>query len=72
MSVIVDDEVEIKLSCAQSRIVDALTAAVHGGQLLGFIQGFPGAGKTTTAKKMEDVTGSVYFTAVLLVQHLHT
>ena len=57
VSVIVDDEVEIKLSCAQSRIVDALTAAVHGGQLLGFIQGFPGAGKTTTAKKMEDVTG---------------
>ena len=56
-NVIVDDEVQIELSGAQSRIVDALKAALDGGQLLGYLQGFPGAGKTTTAKKLEDVTG---------------
>ena len=56
-SIVVDDAVQIKLTPTQSRIVDALRATIDGGQLLGFLQGFPGAGKTTTAEKMEDVTG---------------
>ena len=56
-NVIVDDEVQINLSRAQSLIVDALKAVLDGGQLLGYLQGFPGAGKTTTAKKLEDITG---------------
>ena len=56
-SVVEDDDVTIWLTPAQSLIVDALKAAIDGGQLLGFLQGFPGAGKTTTAEKMEDVTG---------------
>ena len=56
-SVIVDDAVKIKLTAAQSLIVDALKEAIDGGQLLGYLQGFPGAGKTTTAEKLEDVTG---------------
>ena len=56
-NVIVDDEVQINLSEAQSLIVDALKAVLDGGQLLGYLQGFPGSGKTTTAKKLEDITG---------------
>ena len=56
-NVIVDDAVNIQLSPAQIKIVADLKATIEGGQLLGYLQGFPGAGKTTTAKKMEDVTG---------------
>ena len=40
------------LSSAQIKIVAALKDSIEGGQLLGYLQGFPGAGKTTTAKKM--------------------
>ena len=55
--VLVDDEAEIQLSIPQDKMVQELKAAIEAGQLLGFLQGFPGAGKTTTCKKMEDVTG---------------
>ena len=56
-TVLVDDEKEIKLSDAQEKVVDDLKASIAAGQLLGFLQGFPGAGKTTTSKKMSEVTG---------------
>ena len=56
-TVLVDDEKEIQLTRAQEKVVDDLKAAIESGQLLGFLQGFPGAGKTTTSKKMSDVTG---------------
>ena len=49
--------VQINLSTAQINIVAALKESVEGGQLLGFLQGFPGAGKTTTAQNLEEVTG---------------
>ena len=55
--VLVDQEKDIQLSKAQEQVVDDLKAAIQAGQLLGFLQGFPGAGKTTTSKKMADVTG---------------
>ena len=55
--VLVDDEAEIQLSIPQDKMVQELKAAIEAGQLLGFLQGFPGAGKTTTCEKMEDVTG---------------
>ena len=56
-TVLVDDEKEIQLTRAQEKVVEDLKAAIEAGQLLGFLQGFPGAGKTTTSKKMSDVTG---------------
>ena len=56
-TVLVDDEKEIQLTQAQERVVEDLKASIAAGQLLGFLQGFPGAGKTTTSKKMSDVTG---------------
>ena len=56
-TVLVDDEKEIQLSRAQEKVVEDLKASIAAGQLLGFLQGFPGAGKTTTSKKMSDVTG---------------
>ena len=56
-TVLIDDEKEIRLSEAQNKVVDELKASIEAGQLLGFLQGFPGAGKTTTSKKMSDVTG---------------
>ena len=56
-TVLVDDEQEIQLSRAQEKVVEDLKATIAAGQLLGFLQGFPGAGKTTTSKKMSDVTG---------------
>ena len=49
--------VKIDLSTAQIKIVAALKESIEGGQLLGFLQGFPGAGKTTTAQNLEEVTG---------------
>ena len=49
--------VDIILSSAQIKIVTALKDSIEGGQLLGYLQGFPGAGKTTTAKKMQEATG---------------
>ena len=49
--------VQINLSKAQINIVAALKESLEGGQLLGFLQGFPGAGKTTTAQNLEEVTG---------------
>lgn len=55
--VLIDDEKEIQLSGAQEKVVEHLKATIEAGQLLGFLQGFPGAGKTTTSKKMSDVTG---------------
>ena len=55
--VLVDDEEPIKLTRSQEKVVEALKIAIESGQLLGFLQGFPGAGKTTTFKKMADVTG---------------
>ena len=56
-TILVDDEKEIQLSRAQEKVVEDLKASIEAGQLLGFLQGFPGAGKTTTSKKMSDVTG---------------
>ena len=56
-TVLVDDEKEIQLTRAQEKVVEHLKATIEAGQLLGFLQGFPGAGKTTTSKKMSDVTG---------------
>ena len=56
-TVLVDDEKEIQLTEAQEKVVEHLKATIEAGQLIGFLQGFPGAGKTTTAKKMSDVTG---------------
>jgi len=49
--VLVDDEAKIQLSIPQDKMVQDLKAAIEAGQLLGFLQGFPGAGKTTTCKK---------------------
>ena len=49
--------VKINLSKAQINIVAALKESIEGGQLLGYLQGFPGAGKTTTAQNLEEVTG---------------
>ena len=49
--------VKIDLSTAQIKIVAALKESIEGGQLLGFLQGFPGSGKTTTAQNLEEVTG---------------
>ena len=49
--------VKIILSAAQIKIVAALKESIEGGQLLGYLQGFPGAGKTTTAQNLEEVTG---------------
>ena len=56
-TVLVDDEKEIQLTRAQEKVVEDLKAAIEAGQLLGFLQGFPGAGKTTTSKRMSVVTG---------------
>ena len=56
-TVLVDDEKEIQLTRAQEKVVEHLKSTIEAGQLLGFLQGFPGAGKTTTSKKMSDVTG---------------
>ena len=56
-TVLVDDEKNIELTKPQEKVVADLKAAIEKGQLLGFLQGFPGAGKTTTSKKMADVTG---------------
>ena len=56
-TVLVDDEEPIQLTQAQEDIVQELKNAIESGQLIGFLQGFPGAGKTTTSKKMADVTG---------------
>ena len=56
-TVLVDDEEKIELTKPQEKVVADLKAAIEEGQLLGFLQGFPGAGKTTTSKKMADVTG---------------
>ena len=55
--VILGKPVKINLSPAQIKIVGELKDSIEGGQLLGYLQGFPGAGKTTTAQKMEEVTG---------------
>ena len=55
--VIHDKSNEFKLSDAQMKIVADLKDAIEGSQLLGYLKGFPGAGKTTTAEKMEEVTG---------------
>ena len=71
-NVIVDDEVQITLSGAQSLIVDALKAALDGGQFLGYLQGFPGAGKQQQLRSWRTLLASVSFTAAPLVQHLHT
>ena len=56
-TVLIDEEKEIQLSREQEKVVEHLKATIEAGQLLGFLQGFPGAGKTTTSKKMSDVTG---------------
>ena len=56
-SLILGKPVKINLSPAQINIVAGLKESVEGGQLLGFLQGFPGAGKTTTAQNLEEVTG---------------
>ena len=56
-TVLVDDEEAIELTQPQEDKVQELKNAIESGQLLGFLQGFPGAGKTTTSKKMADVTG---------------
>ena len=56
-TVLVDDEEKIELTKPQEKVVADLKAAIEEGQLLGFLRGFPGAGKTTTSKKMADVTG---------------
>ena len=42
-------------------MVRDLKSAIERGQLLGYMQGFPGSGKTTTSKKMADVTGLKVF-----------
>ena len=57
VQIIQGNHVNIILSPAQMKIVTALKDSIEGGQLLGYLQGFPGAGKTTTAKKMEEATG---------------
>ncbi|MEL7054283.1 MAG: hypothetical protein AAGM45_21220 [Cyanobacteria bacterium J06588_5] len=56
-SLILGKPVKINLSPAQINIVAGLKESVEGGQLLGFLQGFPGAGKITTAQNLEEVTG---------------
>ena len=55
-TVIVDVQSDFKLTDAQKEVVAELKACIERCQLLGFLQGFPGAGKTTTCKKMEDFT----------------
>ena len=55
-AVLVDDEEAIELTLPQEKVVQELKNAIQSGQLLGFLQGFPGAGKTTTSKKMAEVT----------------
>ena len=57
VQIIQGNHVNIILSPAQMIIVSALKDSIEGGQLLGYLQGFPGAGKTITAKKMEEATG---------------
>ena len=47
------NHVEITLSPAQINNVTALKESIEGGHLLGYLQEFPGGGKTTTAKKMD-------------------
>ena len=54
---LVGEPVEINLSPAQIKVVLALKESIAGGQLLGFLQGFRGARKTTTGQKMDEVTG---------------
>ena len=54
---LVGEPVKINLSPAQIKVVLALKESIARGQLLGFLQGFPGGGNTTTALKMEEVTG---------------
>ena len=72
--VIVDDAVKIKLSPAQSRIVDTLKAATDCSHLRGVLKGFPGAGNPTTAECGSNGTASVHFSSstvnslLLLVQ----
>ena len=56
-TIILENDDDIELSDAQKNVVADLKAAVEKGQLLWFLQGFPGSGKTTTAKKLAQVTG---------------
>ena len=60
--VLVDDEEKIELTKPQEKVAADLKAAIEEGQLLGFLQGFPGAGKTTTSKKWRMLLGlGIYF-----------